>query len=79
MNIGITEKEFHTLRAKAAMMGYILHRTDADDGPVSYFAESQGQLYHLPTPESLLAFVARAQPIRKWAYPRQAFRAMRGR
>lgn len=71
MNIGITEKEFHTLRAKAAILGYILHRTDADDGPVAFFAEGQGQLHHLPTIERLRAFVEPVQLIRGWAYPRQ--------
>lgn len=70
MNLGITEKEFHTLRARAAIRGFVLHRTDAADGPVAFFAECLGHVYHLPTIERLRAFVEPAQLIREWAYPR---------
>lgn len=71
MNIGITEKEFHTLRARAAMRGFVLHRTDAADGPVAFFAECLGHVYHLPTIERLRAFVCDSQGPKAWGYPRQ--------
>lgn len=70
MNIGITEKEFHTLRARAAIRGFVLHRTDAADGPVAFFAECLGHVCHLPTIERLRAFVCHSQGTKAWGYPR---------
>jgi len=57
----ITEKEFQTLRAHAAIRGYVLHRSEATDGPVVFFAERHGQLNYQPTVAALRAFVAPMQ------------------
>lgn len=57
----VTEKEFQTLRAHAAIRGYVLHRSEATDGPVVFFAERHGQLHYQPTVAALSAFVATMQ------------------
>ena len=36
------DKAFHTLRAHLALRGYSLHRTEADDGPVSFYVTRCG-------------------------------------
>ena len=36
------DKAFHTQRAHLALMGYSLHRTEADDGPVSFYVTRCG-------------------------------------
>lgn len=43
------DKEFETLRARFAMQGHALHRTDPTDGPVTYWVERWGLVRHLPT------------------------------
>ena len=42
-------KAFSTLAARFALAGYQLTRTDALDGPVSYYAARYGQVACLPT------------------------------
>lgn len=80
MNIGITEKEFHTLRARAALRGFVLHRTEAIDGPVVFFAERQGAIHNLPTIDALRGFVGHEPTAAKaWRYPRQADEQMGAR
>jgi hypothetical protein len=51
------QKEFVTMRAQVAIRGYVLHRSEATDGPVVFFAERNGQLHYQPTVAALRAFV----------------------
>jgi hypothetical protein len=51
-----TEKQFSTLRAELARASYALWRTDAADGPVSYFASRWGLVRELPNWEAVRAF-----------------------
>lgn len=67
----ITEKEFQTLRAHAAIRGYVLHRSEANDGPVVFFAERHGQLHYQPTVAALRAFVAPMQDAKETTEKRQ--------
>lgn len=67
----ITEKEFQTLRAHAAIRGYVLHRSEASDGPVVFFAERHGQLHYKPNVADLRTFVAPRQDARDSTEQRQ--------
>lgn len=42
-------KAFSTLRARFALGGYALYRTDPSDGPVTFFTARWGLVRHLPT------------------------------
>lgn len=42
MSAPITDKEFATLRAEAALLGYRMVRSDPADGPAVYFLERFG-------------------------------------
>ena len=67
----IPEKEFQPLRARAAIRGYVLHRSEASDGPVVFFAERHGQLHYKPNVADLRAFVAPMQDAKKSTEQRQ--------
>lgn len=43
------DKAFLTLRAKYALKGHVLHRTDPIDGPVTYWVELCGLVRYLPS------------------------------
>lgn len=40
--ISCPDKEFATIRARAARLGMLVYRTDASDGRVAYFSEFHG-------------------------------------
>jgi hypothetical protein len=42
-------KVFETLRAAFALRGHTMHRSDASDGPVTYWVERWGLVRQLPT------------------------------
>ena len=44
-----TDKVFYSLRAAFALHGHALHRTDPNDGTVTYWAERWGMVRYLPT------------------------------
>ena len=44
-----TDKVFYSLRAAFALHSHALHRTDPNDGTVTYWAERLGQVRYLPT------------------------------
>ena len=48
-NPGTTDKVFHSLCAAYALQGHALHRTDPNDGTVTYWAERWGLVRYLPT------------------------------
>jgi hypothetical protein len=50
-------KLFNTLRAQAALRGHIIHRTDPQDGPVTYWAGKWGQVRQFANVEALEKFV----------------------
>lgn len=52
-------KAFDSLRAAFALQGHILHRSDASDGPVIYWAERWGLVRYLPTLHDAALFLAR--------------------
>lgn len=52
MTAPINDKTWATLRARAAMQGLTLTRTDPADGPVVYFLERRG-LVQPVTPDDL--------------------------
>ncbi len=51
-------KAFETLRAAFALRGHSLHRTDPQDGPVTYWVERWGLVRHLPTLHDVVQFLA---------------------
>lgn len=53
----MTEKEFETLRAEAAMQGHTLERSSPADGPVSYRVARWGMTRELPNDDAVRAFV----------------------
>ena len=50
-------KEFATLVAGFALAGHALHRTDAKDGSVSYWAARWGLVRYLPTIDAARRFL----------------------
>ena len=54
-------KAFETLRAAAAFKGYGLARTDAADGPVTFYATRWGLVRELRTLSEATAFVAQIE------------------
>ena len=50
-------KAFATLAASFALAGHTLHRTNPNDGPVSYCAERWGQTRYLPNLDAALRFL----------------------
>ena len=52
------DKAFSTLRAAYAMKGHALHRSDPQDGAVSYWAERWGMVRFLPTIHDAALFLA---------------------
>ena len=55
---GNPDKTFATLRARFAMHGHSLHRTDPSDGAVTYWAERWGFVRYLPTIHDVALFLA---------------------
>lgn len=51
-------KEFATLAASFALAGHTLHRTNHDDGPVSYYAQRWGLVRNLASLEDARRFLA---------------------
>lgn len=52
------EKSFQSLRARFALQGHTLHRTDPNDGAVSYWVERWGLVRYLSTLEAAQRFYA---------------------
>lgn len=52
------QKEFATLRALAAIHGHALHRSDARDGAIRYWATQCNKTQELPTIDAVRAFIA---------------------
>lgn len=52
-----TDKVFHSLRAAYALHGHALHRTDPNDGAVTYWAERWGLVRYLPTIDTARRFL----------------------
>lgn len=50
-------KAFEALRAAFALRGHTLRRSDASDGPVTYWAERWGLVKHLPTIDAARRFL----------------------
>lgn len=50
-------KAFETLRAAFALRGHTLHRTDPNDGQVTFWAERWGLVKHLPTIDTARRFL----------------------
>ena len=50
-------KEFKTLAAGFALAGHALHRTDPNDGTVTYWAERWGLVRYLPTIDTARRFL----------------------
>lgn len=67
----LEQKEFATMRAQAAIRGYVLHRSESTDGPVVYFVERHGQLHYKPSMAALRAFLAPMQIMKEAADQRQ--------
>ena len=51
------DKVFHSLRAAFALHGHALHRTDPNDGAVTYWAERWGLVRYLPTIDAARQFL----------------------
>ena len=51
-------KEFKTLAAGFALAGHALHRTDPNDGAVTYWAERWGLVRYLATIDAAQQFLA---------------------
>lgn len=51
------DKEFSTLRARAAMRGHELHRSNPHDGPVRYWVSRWGMARDLQSIEAVRDFV----------------------
>ena len=51
------DKLFNSLRAAYALHGHALHRTDPNDGTVTYWAERWGLMRHLPTIDAARQFL----------------------
>lgn len=54
---GNTDKVFSSLRAEYALKGHSLHRTDPNDGAVTYWAERWGLVRYLPTIDTVRQFL----------------------
>ncbi|MDR3453571.1 MAG: hypothetical protein P4L96_12365 [Rhodoferax sp.] len=54
---GNTDKVFCSLRAAFALRGHSLHRTDPNDGVVTYWAERWGLVRYLPTIDTVRQFL----------------------
>ena len=52
-----SDKVFHSLRAAFALHGYTLHRADAKDGTVTYWAARWGLVRYLPTIDTVRRFL----------------------
>ena len=50
-------KDFKTLAADFAQAGHTLHRTDPNDGTVTYWAARWGLVRHLPTIDAARRFL----------------------
>lgn len=53
-----TDKEFFNLRARAAMRGHELHRSNPADGPARYWASRWGLARDLRTLQEVREFLA---------------------
>ena len=56
-NLATTDKVIQSLRAAYAMHGHALHRTDPNDGAVTYWAERWGLVRYLPTIDAARQFL----------------------
>ena len=54
---GAQEQDFKTLTAGFAQAGHTLHRTDAKDGTVTYWAARWGLVRYLPTIDAARRFL----------------------
>lgn len=61
MKADISDKDFTTLRAEAALMGYRMVRSDPVDGPVVYFLERFGLVQEKPAAHLAEMFSTRQQ------------------
>lgn len=52
-----SDKAFFALREAYAMRGHTLQRTDASDGPATYWVERWGLAKHLPTIDAARRFL----------------------
>jgi hypothetical protein len=57
---GVSSKSFETLRAHAALAGFELMRTSADDGAVQYLVAKWGQVKALGDLNAVTAWLQRA-------------------
>lgn len=57
MNAPAEEKAFADLRARFALVGHQLHRTNAEDGQVRYFSTRWGMTRELGTLDEARAFL----------------------